>query len=422
LTKNLFVILLFLAPTIQYRVELGGFSFALMEPVVLVVSIVLLANHVLSRRQLVVVKGPLVSFFCFITLWASIVRPWAYNWQNGFSDIRDWAIPLLGFVTILSTVRRGWGKLIALFVVLVWLYSLLGIYQHLTDGFRPFISETAGYKTSFSVSEDNPEQLSSASFAAGFFSHPNSFAMYLYLGLMMGLGWVARGKKWYWKAVLLTPIVLSIVWSYAKASVLVMGFTVVFFILLLLVKSNRVLLAALTTGLFAAAVGIWQIVKYVPPALLATFWWRVGLWNTALSLMGGNNFILLLGNGLDSFANNAYYGQPHNLFLYLVLQYGFLGLIWALALGWYLLGLGWRLRSSGTMRSVPEVAALWIALIGYFAIGFVESNMMGIENRMIFFTISACFVGLAREVAGKIPIKIEKDFHVQETIAGPRPV
>jgi len=52
------------------------------------------------------------------------------------------------------------------------------------------------------------------------------------------------------------------------------------------------------------------------------------------------------------------------------------------------------------MRSEPVLAALWFGLLGHFAIGLVESNLMGIENRAIFMILLACFAGLAREAAG----------------------
>lgn len=401
--KNLLIFLFFAAPTIHYRVEMGGFSFALMEPVVLFVSVALLAHQIVSWRRLVILKEPLAFLFAAITLLAFVIRPWDSNWQHGLSDVRDWFIPLLGFVVFLTTIRRGWRHWVTIFLALVWFNALVGIYQHFTDSFRPFISELAAYKTGFTVLQEE-NRLILVPFAVGFFSHPNGFAMYLFVGLMMALGKFYKSKKKQKAilfAVVLLPIALSLYWTFAKASLLVMVGAISLFWLERRVKSNPILLAIMGAGLMTSAVVLWQVAQYAPPALLATFWWRVGLWQTVLVTIGTHPVILLLGNGLESFAGVAYYGQPHNLYLYLLLEYGLIGLMWGIALVWYLWRRGIYIRRVGWTTSEPMLAAIWIGLLGYFVIGLVESNLMGIENRMIFMTVAACFTGLVREMTAE---------------------
>jgi hypothetical protein len=418
------IFLLFLAPTVQYRVELGGVSFALLEPVILLVSSLLLAHQIVSWRRLVILKEPLVYFFSFIVLWALVIRPWADDWKHGLSDVRDWAIPLLGFVALVTTIRQGWRRWIAIFLLLVWLNALVGIYQHLTDSFRPFVSSLAAYKTGFTVSPEDISRLALVSYAAGFFTHPNGFAMYLFAGLMLGLGQLAGSRKWWLGLGLVMPIALALFWTYAKASLLVMGAAVVIFWLQRWIKPGTDFLVILIFGLVTGAIMLWLAIPYVPSALLTTFWWRVGLWQTGLSVIGEYPAILFSGNGLDIFAQQAYYGQPHNLYLYLLLEYGLPGLLWSLLLGWHLLRRGWRARQLGLLRAEPLLAALWVTLLGYFAIGLVESNLLGIENRMIFLTIGACFVGLSREVRAKtsIAVEAERKPYAREAFARPRPI
>jgi hypothetical protein len=397
--KDLLIFLLFAAPTIQYRVELGAFSFALMEPIVLLVSVMLLIHQAVRYHRLSIPKEPFAFLFATLTLWAFTIRPWASNWQNGLSDVRDWAIPLLGFITLSTTIRRGWLKWITIFMILVWLNAWLGIYQHFTNSFRPFISELAAYKTGFTLSPEE-NRLALASFAVGLFSHPNGFAMYLFAGLMVALGeFYKSSKKLPFFIVIILPIALSLYWTYAKATLLVLAGLIPFTWLERRLSSNKTFWAFVSMGLIAGLMIIWQITKYIPPALLVTFWWRIGLWNTGLITLGNFPHVLLFGNGLDIFANSAYYGQPHNLYLYIVLQYGLPGLLIVILLALYILKKGNRLRRSGWMRSEPVLATLWLGLLGYFAIGLVESNLMGVENRAIFMTLVACFAGLAREAA-----------------------
>src|SRR5512135_3425784 len=89
LMTSLLLFLLFLAPTIQYRIELGGFSFAFMEPIVLIVSVILLTHQVMTRRRLMISKDSFVFLVIGLALWAGIVRPWAADWKHGVSDVRD---------------------------------------------------------------------------------------------------------------------------------------------------------------------------------------------------------------------------------------------------------------------------------------------------------------------------------------------
>ena len=378
------ILLLFLAPTVQYRIELGGVSFALLEPVIVLLSSLLLAHQIVSWRRLVILKEPLIYFFSFIALWALLVRPWADDWTHGLSDIRDWAIPLLGFVVLVTMIRQGWRHWITIFLLLVWLNAFVGIYQHLTDSFRPFVTATAAYKTGFTISPEDASRLDLVSFAVGFFTHPNGFAMYLFAGLMLSLGQLAKSRKWWIGLGLLLPIALALFWTYAKASLLVMGGAVVVFWLHHWVKSGTIFLIILSLGLITGVIALWLAIPYIPPALLQTFWWRVGLWQIALRLVSEDPAILLRGNGLGLFPQQAYYGQPHNLYLYLLLEYGLPGLLWSLLLGWHLMRRGWRARRMGLLGREPMLAALWIFLLGYFAIGLVESNF----SQIIFFKIS----------------------------------
>jgi O-antigen ligase len=419
---DLLLLLLFLAPTIQYRIETGSVSFAIMEPVVLTVSGVLLAQQVRHRR-LVIVNDPLVFLFLGMVLWAALIRPWADDWKHGLSDVRDWAIPALGYVALVSTIRRGWRRWIVLLLVAVVLQALLGIYQHVTDSARPFISQGAEFKTGFAISPET-SQLALVSFAVGLFSHPNGYALYLFIGLMVALGWRAAGWRRWLKPALIAPIALALFWAYAKASLLVMVFGVACFWLQRWLKSSRALLVLTGAALLIVASGLLIAAQLVSSALLETFYWRAGLWQTAMELISDHPGILFIGNGMEAFARQAYYGQPHNVYIFLLLQYGMIGLVWvALAIG--IIGRrGWRFHRYGLMAREPLLAALWVALLGYFAVGLVESNLLDIEGRMIFFLVVACFGGLVREVrAETYPVVVrEGQEHAGAAIAHPRPV
>jgi O-antigen ligase len=102
---------------------------------------------------------------------------------------------------------------------------------------------------------------------------------------------------------------------------------------------------------------------------------------------------------MDVFADQAFYNQPHNVYFYMLLQFGLVGFVWILALLGYAWQRGWQWRKAGLMQREPLLGALWITLLGYFLIGMVESNLMGIESRMIFLWVLAFFLGLGRELS-----------------------
>ncbi len=421
---SLLLFLLFLAPTIQYRVELGGFSFAFMEPVVLIVSVILLTHQVMTRQRLLISKDSFIFLVAGLTLWAGIVRPWAADWKHGMSDVRDWLIPLLGFIVLSSTIRHGWRKWIGAFLLIAVLTALVGIYQHFANGFRPFVNASASFKTGFIVSPDDG-QLAYVSYAAGFFSHPNGLAEFLFIGLMITLGWLAEPGQRGRKIVVLAIIALALFWTYAKTGLIVSGLAIILFWLQHWIKARKTLLAAIAIVITLGGVGLWIAAQNVPAALLNTFRWRVGLWQTAVSTIDQNPSILLVGNGIDIFAQRAYYPQPHDTYLYLLLQYGVLGLV----LGLIAIGLiwrrGWQARIARRMAQEPILAGLWIALLGYFVIGLVESELFGIESRMIFLVGLACFIGLNRELRMKASmpaVNKEERQHAIMPVAHPRPV
>jgi hypothetical protein len=70
----------------------------------------------------------------------------------------------------------------------------------------------------------------------------------------------------------------------------------------------------------------------------------------------------------------------------------------------------------------PLLAVLWIYLLGFFAIGLVESNLLGVEIRMLFLIFSACFSGLLREQRVRLLSGEKLHRYAPPAIADPRPI
>ncbi len=402
---DVLIFLLFLSPTVQYRVELGIFSFAIMEPVVLLVSTALFTSLLQKKKKrLMIPKDFTVLLLAGMVFWALIVRPWASNWQNGLSDVRDWLIPFVSFTILVSSVRSGWRKWIGLLLVVAIGNAFVGIYQHFADTFRPFIAPLAAYKTGFSLSPEGL-QLMAASYAVGFFSHPNGFAMYLFISVLCAIAWPVKGRYWIPKRLLklvaLLTLSAALFWTYAKASLLAMILCLAGFLIIRLVRNWRQFLFFYGGTLLAIGVVAWLALQRVPPAYLNTLLWRFQLWQSAVETIVDHPVILMIGNGMEEFGARSIYPQPHNLYLYSLLTYGLPGLGIVLGIFWYLWKRGHMAFRCRLFHRVPLLAALWIGLISYFIVGLVESNLMGIEMRMIFFIYCACFSGLWREITAE---------------------
>lgn len=238
-----------------------------------------------------------------------------------------------------------------------------------------------------------------ASFAVAFFNHPNGFALYIFMALMAALGWWASSRaSRVSKLLVVGSLALGLWWSFSKAGLVVAVLAATFYMLERILPSRSLLHLACWWLTACAAFTFWIASQLLPPALLNTFWWRTNLWGMAEEVIVTRPSILVFGDGLDVFALHAVYPQPHNLFLYILLDYGVLGL---LLLCWIIIAIwrsGWSTRRQFGGR-IPDSmqSGLWIALLGFFVVGLVESNLLGIEERMIFFSVLACYLGLRRE-------------------------
>ena len=423
--------LIFLAPTIQYRVELPGFSFAVMEPVVLAASAILILRTRARKQPLVIPRTwPEIGLIA-IGVWAILVRPWSSDWKHGLSDIRDWVIPIITFLTLRATVRHGWRNAVQTLLAMIVLTSLVGIVQRATGGFRPFISPEASLKATpeseslegegwipgrgLHVCEyfENRARLSeigalpedaalaaaqtrqAPAFALGFFAHPNSLGMMLAAGGMLAIGWALERRKvegW------IVPVVVSLAlyWTYAKTSYAFLAVEIGAYFFLRRIRSLKAVAAVVLVSTIAACL----VFTRLPASLLGTLCWRYGLWSTAFHQLSAAPLVLLVGNGMDAFRGLAYYSQPHNTYINALLEYGLLGLGVILGVVAWVAVAGWRDGRDGLWERDWVLPAMWLATLVFFAIGMTESVLMGVEQRMIVLNFLACYLGLRQEARG----------------------
>jgi hypothetical protein len=336
------IVCLWLSMTIQYRIELGSISFALMEPFALLLAASLLSYQLIKYKTIFLTKDLTIYILIAFIVWLTVIS-WVNNDMNrGLSDLRDWIIPVSIYIFLITSRRKRWKELTLVFMLLATANSIFGIYQHIINSFRPFITDIAATKTSFTITEE--DRLATGSFAVGFFSHPNSFAIYLYFALMICIGWVIdlrnrRGISWMngilWRIAICLILAITLYLTYAKASLLVIASTLPIFLMALILHKPSLLTIIILGVLYlsAIAIGIWFGVNALPSPLLVSIWWRISLWRSAIETLSAHPLIFLLGNGLNLFAARSIYPQPHQVYIFSILQYGLLGFFLIIWLG-----------------------------------------------------------------------------------------
>jgi hypothetical protein len=398
------VALILIGPTIVYRLEFGLFSISVMEPLVLAAAAGIwwlhrrsLANGQAIRatladrpiRFVAVALGVLMGWVLLQGLWIDSKTSW-------LSDIRDWGVPLVAYAVMLICLRRGWQRWTLLVIAVACAQSALAVFQMLTNSFRPFATPMASYKAGFMVDSatQHPEAVS---FGLGLFGHPNPLAMYLLTALLLGAGWLWLPGHWPAKVAALLLLALGLASTYSKSSILLAGLIGGVMLAERVVRGNRRLGAAIAGWVAVCSAGVFLVIKLLPNLWLSTFSWRVGLWRTAAGVVEQTPAISVLGAGMDDYARQAVHGQPHNVFVFLILRYGVLGIICLGAIMWRINREAWALRTRGVLARQPLLAVLWLALWGYLLNGLLESTLLDIYGRTFGLLMVTCFLGLRRE-------------------------
>lgn len=384
--------LLVLLTTTEYRVDLGFLSVAIVEPFALVYAAFILFPKLL-RRETLVWRDPFFLLFALITAWATLIRPFAPDWRHGLSDIRDWLIPTFVLFALINIPRPAGRAFHSAFVAVVLLVSAIGIYQYVTDSFRPFIHEGTIFKPNFLGGAPG-------SFAVGFFNAPNGLGLFLAAGVPFCFAWLrisAQRYGWLRYGLLLVPL-SALYLTFSRTSLLVLGILVLFLFLHYMVPSTRnfgFLMIFLIMGGFMI---FGLALEFLPHDTLRTFWWRIALWEIAIITLLNNPFIWLFGNGIDQFIPLSFYPQPHNQTIFMLLEYGVMGVFVFVGIVAWIVFSGLRARASGYFEQYPALAPLWIGICGQFLITLTESSWLGVNGRLLLVCMIAVYHTLLIEV------------------------
>jgi O-antigen ligase len=268
----------------------------------------------------------------FFLLNATILSLWTEEVLHNVSRTKDffWAFAFYGLLRYGPLSRRAIGHLVRLSVVVAFIWSLLGIVQWLGwdeglggEAYRLFLASQALYKT---VVDPFGGEVVQANFAHGIYLYPQNFIYYLLCPFFLSLGLARRDRRWLVPALV---ILVAMLGTLSKTFVLLLAIFACLYALQRFFRNP-----AVTLGSFAALVGavVLAVVLFghYPfwKRALETFVWRLEIWSDALSMLRENPWLLVTGDGtamLASTYSRVGYPNPHNMFIYLLIEYGVFG-------------------------------------------------------------------------------------------------
>lgn len=366
-------IFLYLVPlllSVEYRVELGFFSFTLAEVSVVLVWIAVLLRILKNYRVDLKKMEVILLLFIAITALPSVLLE--DDARHALSVYRDFTLPLAFFAgfLLISLSRQQVLRLLKLFVLVATASAVLGIIQYETSNYlwtmRPEDAWWQSFKTGFLRNSTIGQLLGvKDTLPTGLFATTNNFALYLVIPVMLAftlatLPSLQRSEKLFWKAAF-TLLFVTLVLTFSRGSLFT--FLIAWLFLLWFRRRRHVSFLGLLVvgGIGVLAVGMVLGSGVVSWDQLGTLRGRGTMFQAGLELLADHPEALITGGFTEEYRAHYYQAQlVHNLFFYGILQFGLLA-----TLSWLFL-IAIELRCIlGVVRSKDqEVKFLGLALFG----------------------------------------------------------
>lgn len=356
--------------SVEYRVELGVFSFTLGEVSAVLVWIVALLriwnNHRIFLKKIEIV----LLLTIVITSLPSVFLE--NDTRHALSVYRDFILPLIFFIgfLLLDLSRQQVVKLLRMFVVIAAASALLGIVQYKTGNYmwtmRPEDVIWQRFKTGF-IRDSTVGQLLGVNdtLPVGLSATTNNFASYLVIPTTLALALSllpsrSHSENLLWK-VSFVSLFVALLFTFSRGSLFT--FLVASLYLLWLRRRHSV---SLITLLIVGCIGVLVIVLMLWGSALSwdqlgTLKGRGAMLKAGMELLKDHPEVLFTGGFTEEYLANYYQWQLiHNLPFYAILQFGLLA-----TSSWLLLiGVELRYILSVIHSKDQEVKFLGLALFG----------------------------------------------------------
>jgi len=316
---------------------------------------------------------------------------WAEDLLHNISRTKDffWAFTLYGVIRYGPLNQRALNALISFSVLIASIWALLGIVQWLGvdkdfggDAYRLFLASRALYKTGIDPIKGG---VIHTSFSHGIYLYPQNFIYYLICPFFLCLGLVQKRKIWIFPSLI---IFLSMLGTLSKTFILLLVIFVCLCALNYYFRNTAITLVAFAAvaGFVVLAVVLLGHYPFWKQAL-ETFVWRTELWADAFAMLRENPWLIIAGDGtklLASEYSRVGYPNPHNMFIYLLIEYGVLGAFSFFAfLSLKFKQIGSDLNVVGSDRT--EMRTLFWGLIFLVSMGVVDDIFVQTQVTALFF-------------------------------------
>jgi O-antigen ligase len=394
-TIDWLLLALFATASFQYWFGSGPLLIALVEPAELLVLLYLLG---LFPGQSEKPKGSMRSLswvWLGLSAWAIISWLLAGDWPYGLNDIRQLALASAVFAALMARPDLKVGRISFLLVLVTVLSAVVADSQSLTGWFVPPFSASPIKQLL------NPLRGVTVPVAEGFFRNGNVFAAFVFWPFLICLAEAFRGTRRAWAAGGAVLLGISLILSLGRGVIAgaALGTMLLAVFLSGLAPGRKMALAA---GIFAFAVGfVVSLAATVPESgFFLSLGLRRTLWDAAIELMRRTPSFLVTGVGahqvsyLQGFAALGR-DDPHDLYLYMLVHYGILGLaVIALTLA-TVLRTGWLSLKAERLRNNYLHAALLAGWIAFWVMGLLDSYFTDAEFRFLFVVMLALFLKTA---------------------------
>lgn len=390
---SLLLIALFAAQTFQDTFSQNqAFHLSVVE----IVAVLCLAIWILVAGRLELPQSRSSRFVLFLLgLWALLgLGLWIISgdWAYDLNEAR-WLWITLGVAVFLSyAAEANWARMVAIFVGVTFVSALVADFQGLTGAFVPPFASLPP-KEFFLA----PTTLGAQSLAVGFYQHPNAFGAQVFWPLLICVGFAFKRKR-RWLALLGVAFFgASLYLSFYRT--LLVGF--LFSVVLLAMIQLR-----LRPWVFAVAAGAMSVVGMGGSVALALFAkggrflgdlsGRGVYWVDAFRLIRNQPMILLFGSGFRPSAELVQAqarSDPHDMYLYMLMHYGILGLVLLIVLIATVVEAGWRGYRRGQLDREPVLGAIWAGFIAWFATGSIDSRLTTAGWQVLFVAMMFLLLG-----------------------------
>jgi O-antigen ligase len=390
---SLLLPVLFAAQTFQDTIDQAhAFELSVVE----IVAVFCLLIWILAKKRLEFPKSRSARFVLFLLgLWALvglglwvISGDWAYN----LNEVR-WLWIMLGAAIFVSyAAESGWERATKIFVGITLLSALVADFQGWTAAFMPPFASLPP-KDFFLA----PTRFGARSLAVGFYQHPNVFGAQVFWPLLICLG-LAFKRKYRWLGILGAVFFgASLYLSYYRT--MLVGFVFAAVLLGMVLLRVRPWIFAVATGVMSAvgmvvSVALGFLVNVGP--FLGDVSGRAEYWVDALHFIKAQPVILLFGSGFQPSAalmQAQARSDPHDVYLYMLMHYGIIGLVLLIVLIAIIVAVGWSAYRSGRLKQEPVLGAIWVGFIAWFVTGTVDSRLTTAEWQVLFVTVVFLFLG-----------------------------